>query len=38
MTGSTLIDRRRRHGPWRFLHMAVSDFLKRFLGWGGPRR
>jgi hypothetical protein len=38
MTDLHRIDRRRHRGPWRFLHMNFSDFVKRFLGWSAPRR
>lgn len=38
MTHGNLIDRRRHRGPLRILYMNFSDFLKRFLGLGSPRR
>jgi len=31
---SDLLDRRRHHGPWRFLYMDLKTFLRRYLGWG----
>ena len=32
------IERRKHRGPWRFLQMSLSDFLKRFLGWRSAQR
>ena len=29
-----MLDRRRHRGPLRFLHMDLSDFLRRYLAWG----
>jgi hypothetical protein len=38
MTDVNSLDRRRHRGPWRFLHMSLSAFMKRYLGWGGSQR
>jgi hypothetical protein len=38
MADGISLDRRKHRGPWRILHMNLSDFLKRFFGWGGSRR
>jgi hypothetical protein len=38
MATTQSVDRRRHHGPFRFMYMEFSVFLRRFLGVSAARR
>lgn len=38
MPHSDALDRRKHRGPFRFLFMNFSSFMKRYLGWSRPAR